>query len=106
MEQESKSNIAEKEQLNKLADELDVLQQQKRGEQGDIIIQKLIQRLRSGDAYAAKVFCGNEADKFTAYRNDGIPLIIEKLYGGSGSPWFTVERQLQSQQRNKGTQSR
>lgn len=91
-------NAEEGERLKKLADELDVLQREKMGAQGDGIIQKLVQRLRNGDAYSAKVFCGNEVDKFTKYRKDGILLIIEKLYGGRGSPWFTVERELQGKQ--------
>lgn len=96
MEKEQKLNDAEKERLLELADELDKIQQEKTGGKGDIVMQKLIRRLREGSAYAAKVFLGNEADKFSEYREDALPLIIEKLYGGSGSPWFTIERKMQA----------
>ena len=88
----------EKHRLIELAGELDAIQTQKKGEHGDVVMQKLIQRLRDGDAHSARIFLSNEADKFSEYREDAIPLIIEKLYGGSGSPWFTVERKLKAAQ--------
>ena len=82
------------EQLSELADELERIALEKTGGEVDVVMQKLIARLRARDAYAAKVFLSNESDKFTQYREDAVPLIIEKLYCGSGSPWFTIERKL------------
>lgn len=105
MEREKGVNDTETRRLNELADELDALQRQKHGEQGDRSMQKLIALLRAGDIYAAKLLCGNEADKFTEYRGDGVLLIIDKLYGGSGSPWFTIERRRGQQARKKGESS-
>ncbi len=96
---EGQPNVSdmEKGRLANLADELDVIQLQKTKGRGDIIMGKLIARLRSGDEYAAKVFLANEADKFSIFRTDAIPLIIDKLYGGSGSPWITIERKMKAQ---------
>lgn len=94
---ESMPSSIENERLNSLADDLSSLQREKQGDNNGGIVQKLIERLRSGDVYAAKLLCENEADKFAEYRNDGIPIIIDKLYGGNGSPWFMLERKLQQQ---------
>ncbi len=95
---EGEQNIdeAEKKRLLELAEELDVIQQKKTNGQGNVIMQKLIRRLREGDAHSAKIFLSNESDKFSNYREDALPLIIEKLYGGSGSPWFSVERKMRA----------
>ena len=100
MEKEPNINNSEKILLTELANELERIQRNKTGAQGDIIMQKLIKCLQAGDAYRAKVFLNNESDKFMQYRDDGIPLIIQKLYSGSGSPWFTIERKL-NENRNK-----
>ncbi|OGF62813.1 hypothetical protein A2662_02815 [Candidatus Giovannonibacteria bacterium RIFCSPHIGHO2_01_FULL_45_33] len=93
-EKEQNLNNSEKERLAELARELEVIHVQKTNGQSDVVMQKLIKRLRDGDAYSAKIFLSNEADKFTQYREDAVPVIIEKLYGGSGSPWFTLERKM------------
>lgn len=98
VEKEPNLNNPAKERLLELANELDAIQMQKTGGNGDAVMQKLIQRLRNGDGHSAKIFLGNEADKFSEYRKDAIPLIIEKLYGGTGSPWFTIERKMKSSQ--------
>jgi hypothetical protein len=94
MEKEPSPNNEEKERLSELADELDRIQNEKTDGRGSVIMQKLIRLLRDGDAHMAKVFFNNEADKFNQYREDALPLIIEVLYGGSGSPWFSIERKL------------
>lgn len=80
--------------LSELANDLEKIYLQKSGGKKDSAMERLIQYLRAGDAKKAKIFLSNEADKFTWYREDAVPLIIEKLYDGSGSPWFTVERKL------------
>jgi hypothetical protein len=84
--------------LSALADELDRIQMERTKGQGDVIMKKLIARLRAGDEYAAKVFIENEMDKFDQYRKDAAPKIIEILYGGSGSPWFSIERDMKKKQ--------
>jgi hypothetical protein len=38
-------------------------------------------------------------DKFDWYREDAVPMIIEKLYGGSGSPWFSIEKKIKQKQK-------
>ena len=96
IETELKPNNVEKEELLSLADELEKIQNKKTNGRGDIVMQKLIRFLRDGNAGLAKIFLGNEADKFAEYREDAVPLIIEKLYGGNGSPWFTVERTMKT----------
>ena len=85
---------AEHQALVALADKLDRLQQIKNQGKGDPILLKLIRLLRARDSQGAKIFCVNECDKFNSYRNDGLPLIIEKLYGGTGSPWSSIEKKL------------
>jgi hypothetical protein len=101
MEKEPNLNNPGKGQLAKLADKLEDMLEKKTSGQEDIVMQKLIRFLRIGDAYATKIFLGNESDKFTQYREDAIPLIIKELYGGSGSPWFTIERKLKAGQSEK-----
>lgn len=86
----------ERERLAMLADELDKIQREKTGGHGDVVMQKLIRCLQDGDVYAAKVFLASEMDKFDQYRKDAVPLIIERLYGGNGSPWVTIERKLKA----------
>ena len=95
-EKEQNLNNTEKERLTELANELKAIQMQKTKGKGDVIMEKLIQRLIRGDEYSAKVFLSNEFDKFLEYREDAIPLIIEKLFGGSGSPWGYVERKMKA----------
>lgn len=100
MSSEKEQNLnPEKKRLEELAKELDIIQMQKTGGKGDNIMQKLIKRLGSGDVNSAKVFLGNEADKFAEYREDAIPLIIEKPYGDTESPWFITEREMKSAKR-------
>ena len=93
MEQPPNIDI-EKEKLNNLADQLERIANEKTQGKGDVVMDKLIKRLRAGSAESAKIFCNNEFDKFMAYREDALPLIAQHLYGGSGSPWFSVERKL------------
>ncbi len=92
MEEEPQIHTEEGERLSALADELDLLCREKFGEEGHRVMKKLIDFLRSGNAEAAKILISNEADKFSDFREDGLPRIISELYGGSGSPWFTLER--------------
>jgi len=83
------------EQLASLATELEsILEQVTAGKNDDPLILKLIQWLRTGDAEGAKVLVINEADKFAPYRKDMVPLIVKKLFNGTGSPWIAIEKQL------------
>jgi len=93
MEQEPKLD-SDIEKLNNLADQLERIAGEKTSGKGDVVMEKLIKRLRSGNAESAKTFCNNEFDKFMAYREDALPLIAQELYGGSGSPWFSIEKKL------------
>ena len=88
-EEEFPIHDAEKENLTELVDALEGLRQE-----GDVVMGKLIEYLRSGNVEQAKYFCRNQADKFTPYSEDGVPLIIEKLYGETGSPWAYTERKM------------
>ncbi len=96
MEKPPNPNIdsGDRKKLKSLADQLVRIANEKTQGKGDVVIDKLIKRLMAGDAESAKIFCNNEFDKFMAYREDALPLIIEELYGGSGSPWFSIERKL------------
>jgi hypothetical protein len=67
------------------------VEQMKVGE--DRVIDNLVRALRK-DPEVAKILCNNETDKFSAYRETIVPLLIQKLYGGSGSPWPSVERKM------------
>lgn len=93
MEHEPKLD-SESEKLNILADQLEKIMNEKTGGKGYVVMEKLIKRLRSGNAESAKIFCNNECDKFMAYREDALPLITQELYGGTDSPWFSVEKKL------------
>ena len=93
MEQESKLG-SESEKLSNLADQLEQIVNDKTQGKGDVVMEKLIKRLRTGNAELAKIFCNNEFDKFMAYREDALPLIAQELYGGTGSPWFSIEKKL------------
>lgn len=102
LELEKGKNL-EQEKMMKLADELEVLQMRKTNGKGDKAMQRLIDCLRKGFIDAAKVYLTNEADKFNEYRGDALPLIIEKLYGGAGSPWSSIERKM-AQHKAAGSQ--
>ncbi len=80
-----------KDPLVQLADELTAFQK-RFGPDGDYFLNKLIQRLRKGDAQAAVLFCNNESDKFRSHLRGTVPRIIELLYGGKGSPWPSEEK--------------
>jgi hypothetical protein len=82
--------------LNQLADQLEDISR-KKFPAGDRMMSNLVMRLRTGDIAAVKIFCNNEADKFSAYREDAVPLIIETVFGGAGSPWSSVEARLKKQ---------
>jgi hypothetical protein len=87
------TNPEEKEKLNVLADQVDGL---RRGGP-DRIIDKLVAALRAGDRKGAIIFCNNEFDKFSQYRETILPLLVTELYGGSGSPWSSIERKMRSE---------
>ena len=78
--------------LQELATKLEEIQNEKTAGKGDVVMQKLIRRLLEGGADAAKIFLANESDKFSSYRKDALPLIVANLYGGSGSPWPSLEK--------------
>jgi|GEM_PF-3789647 len=94
---ETESGDTEKKRLFGLPERLEKMSLEKHKGEKDVVMQKLIKYLRAGDAYLARVFLTNESDKFNEYRKDGIPLIIEELYGGEGSPWFSVEAKLKKE---------
>ena len=89
----------ENESLTGLADDLEKIMQKKTDGEGNWAMQKWIDILRVRNVYTAKVFLDNEMDKFDWYREDAVPMIIEKLYGGSGSPWFSIEKKIKQKQK-------
>ena len=89
----SLENNEEKEKLSNLADRLEEISK-KLFPQGDVFIAKFTRRLREDGANSSKVFVSNEFDKFRVYGEDVLALIINELYGGSGSPWRSVEKKL------------
>lgn len=88
---------AEQERLNKLADRLESIVRESTNGRGHVVMEKVIRRLRTDGAESAKVFLSNEADKFSDFRDNALPLIVQELYGGTGSPWFSIEKKLKSQ---------
>ncbi len=75
--------------LGELADELEKLMQAK-GDTANRLMNKLVRLLRAGEGASARLLCQNEADKFAAYRRDGLPLIAEHLFVGVRNPWPSV----------------
>ena len=86
-------NSQEKEKFSQLASQLEEVSR-KVFPQGDPFISKFTKRLREGDVHSAKIFLDNESDKFRSYGEDAIILIINTMYGGSGSPWMSIERKI------------
>ena len=95
MEYEPRLDAGSNEKLNNLANQLErIMDAKARPGTKHIIMDKLIKRLRAGEAESAKIFLSNEFDKFMDFRDDALPLIVQELYEGTGSPWFSIERKL------------
>ena len=91
MEKISSENLRETKDMQDLANELEVIMAQRREKGGPM--QKLIDRLRKGSKEDAIACVRNEIfDKITDYEKDALPIIVEKLFDGSGSPWKNLEK--------------